>query len=457
MLNLKRVSNILETIATCQGMNAKIAILNMCKDDEEFKKVVRAIYNPYSKTGISDNKLEKASVDRGLDTILDTEYIIEYFKRHQTGRRQDANLAATYVHQVATGLGNTPFMAKVARGIVTNDLQIGVNVTTFNKVFGKDFIPKISCMLGKPYEDVAATSRGIEWPCVVTEKLDGVRRILIKQGGACHMYSRAGHEDTGLVDIIEEATKYLPDNMVYDGELLAKGMYSDSIALRQATNSIAAQSGNRHGVTYNVFDMLPVDAFFGRESSFNALTRKVLLACTFGDEEGAKLLCDALDFNNFDNLYASNHIEAELQYIRVVPILGYCRSLVEVEPIARAIWDLGGEGVMLNTSKGLYETKRSSALLKVKHVEEWTLKIVGFEEGSGKFEGMLGAMVLEHGNNIVKVGTGFTDDQRMFFWAHKEEFLGKYAEIECFGQSTNKNGGSSLSCPVFKRIKGVIE
>ena len=457
MLNLKRVSSILEAIADCQGTNAKIAILTMHKDDDELKKVVKAIYNPYSKTGISDSKLDKASVDRGFNTILDTEYIIEYFERHQTGRQQDASLAATYVYQVASDPDNNPFVVKVARGIITNDLQIGVNVTTFNKVFGKDFIPKISCMLGKPYEDVAATNKGIEWPCVVTEKLDGVRRILIKQGGACRMYSRAGHEDTGLVDIIEEATKYLPDNMVYDGELLAKGMYSDSIALRQATNSIAAQSGSRHGVTYNVFDMLPVDAFFGHESYFDALTRKILLACTFGDIEGAKLLCDAVDYNNFDSLYVSKHIDVELQHIRVVPILGYCRSLVEVEPIAKAIWGLGGEGVMLNTSKGLYETKRSSALLKVKHVEEWTLKIIGFEEGSGKFEGMLGAMVLEHGNGTVKVGTGFTDGQRRYFWDNSEQFLGSYAEIECFGQSSNKNGGSSLSCPVFKRIKGVIE
>lgn len=456
MLNLKRVSSILESIAKCQGMNAKIAILNMYKDDEEFKRVVKAIYNPYSKTGISDNKLDKASVDRGLRTILDTDYVIEYFERNQTGRQKDANLAANYVYQVVNSADSTPFMAKVARGIVTNDLQIGVNVTTFNKVFGKDFIPKVSCMLGKPYEDVAATSKGIEWPCVVTEKLDGVRRILIKHGGACRMYSRAGHEDTGLVDIIEEATKHLPDNMVYDGELLAKGIYSDSIALRQATNSIAAQGGNRHGVMFNIFDMMTINEFFGYEPSSAAVVRKMNIACMFNDEYGAKLLCDALN-NDFCSVYSNLHICAELQHIRSVPILGYCRSFVEVEPIAKAIWGLGGEGVMLNTANGLYETKRSSTLLKVKHVEEYTLKIVGFEEGSGKFEGMLGAMILEYGDNIVKVGTGFTDDQRKYFWGNREQFVGKYAEIECFGKSSNKNGGSSLSCPVFKRIKGVTE
>lgn len=457
MLNLKRVSSILENIANSSGMNAKIAILNTCKEDEEFKRVVKAIYNPYSKSGISDNKLEKATVDRGLRTILDTDYVIEYFERNQTGRQKDANLAATYVYQVASSADSTTFMVNVARGIVTNNLQIGVNVTTFNKVFGKNFIPKISCMLGKPYYDVAATSAGVAWPCIVTEKLDGIRRILIKSGGACRMYSRSGHEDVGLVDIIEEATKYLPDNMVYDGELLAKGMYSDSIALRQATNSIAAQSGTRHGVTFNIFDMMSVEEFFGYEDGYNATVRKILLACLLGDEEGARMLCEVANYNDFDNLYNNRHIKEDLQHIRVVPILGYCRSLVEVEPIAKTIWDLGGEGVMLNTANGLYEAKRSSALLKVKHVEEWTLKVVGFEEGSGKFEGMLGAIVLEHGSNTVKVGTGFTDYQRSYIWDNRDDLLGELVEIECFGKSSNKNGGESLNCPVFKRFKGVIE
>jgi len=48
------------------------------------------------------------------------------------------------------------------------------------------------------------------------------------------MYSRSGIEDEGLVEIIEQA-RYLPDNTVYDGELLAMGTYRNSIAF-EASN-----------------------------------------------------------------------------------------------------------------------------------------------------------------------------------------------------------------------------
>lgn len=198
-------------------MNAKMAILSTYKDDDDVRSILKAIYNPFSKSGISDAKLDKAlmSVDRGKLTTLETDAIIEFFERHQTGRQADVNLGAMYVALAESHVGRETFMPAVARGIITNSLQIGVNVTTFNKVFGRNFIPKFGCMLGKPYEDVASTTAGIQWPCVATEKLDGVRRILVKQGGACHMYSRTGHEDLGLTDIICEAAKHLPDNMVY--------------------------------------------------------------------------------------------------------------------------------------------------------------------------------------------------------------------------------------------------
>lgn len=459
MQKLKKAARVLGSVAECSGMNAKMAILGMYKDDDDIRKIIKAIYNPFSKSGLSDSKLDKAleTVDRGDRTILETDAIIEYFERHQTGRQADAMLAAKFVAGAERYRDEEPFIVEVARGIVTNDLQIGVNVTTFNKVFGKNFIPKFGCMLGKPYEDVAATTAGVQWPCIATEKLDGVRRILIKQGGACRIYSRTGHEDTGLTDIIEEATKYLPDNAVYDGELLARGLFSDSIALRQATNSIAARSGEKKNVVFNVFDMVPINDFFGETISGFAIDRKCNLACLLGDYEGAKLLATKLGLEHFEQVYIAYNISEHLEHIRPVPILGICHSIVEATPLAEAIWNAGGEGIMLNTTHGLYETKRSSALLKLKHTEEYALKIVAFEEGTGKFEGMLGALVLEYGSGTVKVGSGFTDDQRRVFWDKSNELLGKYAEIDCFGKSSNKKGGESLSCPIFKRIKGTQE
>ena len=51
----------------------------------------------------------------------------------------------------------------------------------------------------------------------------------------------------------------------------------------------------------------------------------------------------------------------------------------------------GAEGVMLRSPHSPYESKRSSHLLKVKQLFDDECKIIGFQAGTGKYTGMLGA------------------------------------------------------------------
>ena len=55
----------------------------------------------------------------------------------------------------------------------------------------------------------------------------------------------------------------------------------------------------------------------------------------------------------------------------------------------------GAEGVMLRSPKSPYEPKRSSHLLKVKPKFDDECKIIGFKEGTGKYNGMLGSFNCE--------------------------------------------------------------
>ena len=334
----------------------------------------------------------------------------------------------------------------LARAIVTQELKIGVTATTLNKVYGSDFIPKIGCMLGTLYGDVGPEKT--KWPCIVTEKLDGIRRILVKENGVCRCYSRSGHEDTGLVEIIEDA-KYLPNNTVYDGELLAAGTFKDCIAQRQATNSIANSKGTKTGLTYNVFDMVPLDEFRLGISADKALVRKVTLGATLMDDS-----IQILEPEKWAVLIQAFGIHHELKAIRPVPILGFVKSMSDVEPIVNKIWARGGEGVMLNSSIGKYEIKRSKELLKVKHTEERTLEVVDILEGTGMFEGMMGALVVDYNGNKLGVGSGFTDAQRQAIWDSPDKYMGRSIEIDTFGESTNALGEKSLNCPIFKRFVG---
>lgn len=438
------VAKVINLIGNTSSSNDKLYLLKKNENVPGLKEILRFIYNPYIRTGISKAKLAKAmkmNIDNGSVRVLWSE-AISYFSQCKTGSDADLVFAARFI---ATNQ-ETEWLAKA---IVTQELKIGVTATSLNKVYGADFIPKIGCMLGTLYGDVGPEKT--KWPCIVTEKLDGIRRILVKENGVCRCYSRSGHEDTGLIEIVEDA-KYLPNNTVYDGELLAAGTFKDCIAQRQATNSIANSKGYKTGLTFNVFDMVPLDEFRAGISNDKALVRKITLGATLMDES-----IQHLEPEKWPMLIQAFGIHHELKAIRPVPILGFVKCMADVEPIVNEIWARGGEGVMLNSSIGKYEIKRSKELLKVKHTEEHTLEVVDILEGTGKFEGMMGALIVDYNGNKLGVGSGFNDAQRKDIWDNPEKYIGRSIEIDTFGESTNALGEKSLNCPIFKRFVGEEE
>lgn len=448
------VAKVINLIGNTSSSNDKLYLLKKNENVPGLKTILKFIYDPYTRTGISKAKLAKAlkiAEARGPYVIGNEPFIsytemIDYLKTHTTGNDCDITMAARFINCTKVMY---PEAEELAKAIVTQDLKIGVTATSLNKVYGADFIPKIGCMLGTLYGDVGPEKT--KWPCIVTEKLDGIRRILVKENGVCRCYSRSGHEDTGLIEIVEDA-KYLPNNTVYDGELLAAGTFKDCIAQRQATNSIANSKGDKTGLTFNVFDMVPLDEFRAGISNDRALVRKITLGATLMDES-----IQHLEPDKWPMLIQAFGIHTELKAIRPVPILGLVKCMTDVEPIVNEIWARGGEGVMLNSTVGKYEIKRSKELLKVKHTEEHVLEVVDILEGTGKFEGMMGALVVDYNGNKLGVGSGFNDAQRKDIWDNPEKYIGRSIEIDTFGESTNALGEKSLNCPIFKRFVGEEE
>ncbi len=407
---------------------------------KEAREVLKFIYNPYFKTGISDAKLDKAPLYKDYPVPMDPEEVMEYLIEHPTGDIETCGIVNTWMHRL-----RTPEERWLARGIITQNLQIGVSVTTLNKVFGADFIPKISCMLGTPLDKIVESKQ--KWPYIVTEKLDGVRRIMIKQNGQVKFYSRSGHLDEGLVELEEEA-KQLPDNYMYDGELLAKGTFVDSIAQRQATNSLANRKGPKTGLTFNIFDMVPVSEFLAHGHTAGSLQRKILLAATLQDPTGEKLIDDPLAWPVY---MANRDTGAHFNMIKPVPILTIAHTMEDIEPVVSKLWQQGREGVMLNAPNAGYVSKRTKDLVKLKKTYSYRLRAEGFVEGTNKYEGMLGSILCMYKDNYLQVGSGFTDAQRWEIWCNQDKYQGMLFEVESFGESTNKQGLVSLNCPIFKR------
>lgn len=74
--------------------------------------------------------------------------------------------------------------------------------------------------------------------------------------------------------------------------------------------------------------------------------------------------------------------------------------------------DQGAEGIMLRHPTAGYEEKRSSMLLKVKPVLDDEAYVKGYTEGTGKYQGLVGALVCDWNGREILVGSGLTDAQR---------------------------------------------
>ncbi|NLA73856.1 MAG: hypothetical protein GX848_08530 [Clostridiales bacterium] len=443
-------------IATTASTLQKELLLKKYASVDGFKDVLKFIYNPYFTTGLKEKKLER--VDCSYHT-MSAEELMEYLSVNTTGTDYDATIANAFIYQ-----SDDDIWQWAATGLVTKDLQIGVSITTLNKVYGNGFIPKIGIMRG------TLCPSNINNIYLATEKIDGNRRLIMTKPTGIEIYTRSGKRDYGLVEIEEQASA-LPVGFVFDTECIAVGDFADNIELRQASASILNSRGKRSGVKALCFDVIPQEEYDKGISRMGAFGRKATLAALFGDYSSTQFMRKWFMDNN--QPLVANSISAlehkfrpvTLKNIECLPILGIVCNYQEAIKLAEPIWETGGEGIMLVEWRSPYEVSPNprKTLLKVKATKEYVLRCCGVHEGDNKYAGMLGAIEVEYrrpGDPYtypVKVGSGFPDYLRIEYWENPEKIIGKLVEIESFGESRNAQGNYSLNCPIFKRIRGDAE
>lgn len=73
----------------------------------------------------------------------------------------------------------------------------------------------------------------------------------------------------------------------------------------------------------------------------------------------------------------------------------------------------GAEGLMLHRADALHQAGRSDDLLKVKLYQDAEAVVLGYTEGKGQFEGMMGALKVRLADGReMKIGTGFSHQER---------------------------------------------
>ena len=327
----------------------------------------------------------------------------------------------------------------VCRRVLIKDLRCGISEKTLNKVLGKtDWkIPVFSCQLAQDSTDQPKKLTGIKR---LEAKLDGVRVLAVVQGMNVSLFSRNGKEFHNFPEIaraIQLNRSVFQRNLgsggrfVLDGEVVGESFQK---LMKQAQRKSDVETSE---MVYNIFDIIPLDDF--QRGYWNAQQYKRF---------------DILD-------QAKGIINEENTVIQIVTGLEVDLDTAEGHDImARYAEDCvakGFEGIMIKSVDAPYVCKRSDYWMKWKPTITVDLNIVGFEEGTGRNLGRLGAIICEgvdNGRNIrVNVGSGLSDSNRDEYWTARDDLLGHLVEVQADAVTQNQDGTYSLRFPRFLRFR----
>lgn len=86
----------------------------------------------------------------------------------------------------------------------------------------------------------------------------------------------------------------------------------------------------------------------------------------------------------------------------------------QVEDYLASVLDQGGEGVILRDPTAQWTPKRVRSILKYKPYSDDEGELVGFTAGRGKYEGRIGALILNYQGKRLEL-SGMTDEEREFY------------------------------------------
>jgi len=253
-------------------------------------------------------------------------------------------------------------------------------------------MPPIKVTLAKRYEPSPKARAKVNGWLLFT-KTDGVRAYFDHKDRK--FYSRTGKEYTMPKHIIEELAK---EGTNFDGELtLGLGSFHTlSGFMRTIDKSSKEWPKNLH---YVVFDRPDIKG-------------------TYMERMPPKL--------KFDSKFL-----VQAPYTIINKDTNLDQLLQEAE-------DQGEEGLIIRNNDVGYENKRTSNLLKLTSRYTDEARVIGYEEGGGRLEDMMGALNVVGKNKIpFKIGTGFTDEQRN----NAEELFPIGSEVTFSYKSIDKESG----------------
>jgi DNA ligase-1 len=409
-----RIENFIEEMRATSSSTDKVQII---KEASPFvHKVLEYTYNPFkqfhvtSKTCIKNSHLKER---HGLNLL---EVLDKLINREVTGH--DAI-------KLVNGLEDESIYK-----IIDKNLDIRAGDKVINKAV-PNLIPTFSVALAKEYDGKCDWQNDSWW---ASRKLDGVRCLaVVNYEGECTLYSRMGKELTTLNKVKEaiEATGII--NTVFDGEICLIDENGDE-DFQGIMKQLRRKDHQIENPAYMIFDMLHKPNFDAQKGGPILSER---LAALRGFLTGRYITTNILRYTDQFQITDGRHFDKWGQIAT----------------------DNNWEGFMIRKDVS-YEGKRTKNLLKVKKFYDAEYVVVDYDnddhevvrDGRSETIKMLAQVWIEHKGHRVKVGSGWTQDQRLQYM--DGSIVGKVITVQYFEETKNDKGGISLRFPTVKIVHG---
>ena len=316
--------------------------------------------------------------------------------------------------------------------VIDKDLKTRAGDKIINKAI-PDHIPEFSVALADKYE-----SKLVDWKdgWYVSRKIDGARCVaIVDSNGDATFYSRTGKEFDTL-GVVANGIKNLGiTNVVFDGELCLVDDDGNE-DFQGVMKQLKKKDHTIPNPSFKIFDMITHDEFYSKKGERNRPY--------------------SIRYNNLREVMRDNTCAC-------LSVLG--QELIKdddhfAEWITRSN-QYGWEGLILRANEP-YKGKRSKDMLKWKTFNDAEYVVTDMEFGPFRYvlngketeEQMLSCVTIEHKGYDVRVGSGFSIEQRQYFYNNPKELLGKIIRVNYFEETKNQDGGISLRFPTLAYIYG---
>ena len=430
-MNSKEIYNLLHTIGAAPGKNDKIAMLEAHKDDETLKRVLKAALDPLVSYGVKQLPPMKASIP-GRDFDDTTWALLDDLQT----RRKTGNDAQTLIAVEFSFLNIES--ACLLRDILTKNLGVGIGDTSVNRVWKgllKSF-PYMRCSLPKDMKlgDEFGWKDGA-WSQL---KADGLFINLdIDDYGTVRLSSRQGQDFPmgQFENFADVAANVFNWGTQTHGEMV---VLKDGIVLpREEGNGI--MNSISHGGEFPegcepqflAWDQIPQSAVVPKgKYEVPYSTRFAELSRQVKDSQHSGL-------------------------IRLIPTKAVY-SLKEAWAHYAEMLKAGYEGTVFKAPHGTWKDGTSKHQGKLKLSAPCELKVVGYNEGTGKNAGSLGSIQCESACGKLHVDVnGRSDEMRADWWSKREALLGSVITVTANSimAPQDENDVHSLFLPVFVELR----